>query len=122
RGSVITLRNAVDFNANIRPAGGDFTAGETMQAPRLLGPHDIALLAAMNIAEVPVARKPRVAIIATGDELVMPGEVPNDDQIVASNTFGLAALVEAHGAEAQMVPIARDTTASLEAAFALAKG
>ena len=120
-GSVVRLKNAVDLAANIRPAGGDFSAGETVQAPRLLGPHDVALLAAMNVAEVPVARKPQVAIIATGDELVMPGEVPKDDQIIASNTFGLAALVEAHGAEAHMVPIARDTVASLEAAFGLAK-
>lgn len=121
-GSVITLKDTIAPAANIRLAGSDFTVGETMQAPRLLGPHDIALLAAMNIPEVPVTRKPQVAIIATGDELVMPGEIPEDDQIVASNTFGLAALVEAHGAEALMVPIARDTIASLEAAFALARG
>lgn len=121
-GSVITLSDKLDTKAYVRAAGSDFTAGTTMDAPRLLNAHDIALLAAMNIAEVPVTRKPQVAIIATGDELVMPGEVPADDQIIASNTFGLAALVEAHGADARVLPIARDTVASLETAFDLAKG
>ena len=121
-GSVITLRDQLDSKAYARAAGSDFTAGTMMDAPRKLNPHDIALLAAMNIAEVPVTRKPQVAIIATGDELVMPGEVPADDQIIASNTFGLAALVEAHGADARVLPIARDTAASLETAFELAKG
>ena len=92
-----------------------------MDAPRLLGAHDIALLAAMNIAQVPVSRRPNVAIIATGDELVLPGEVPGHGQIIASNTFGLAALIEAHGGIARLLPVARDHVSSLETAFALAR-
>jgi molybdopterin molybdotransferase len=76
----------------------------------------------MNIASVPVRRKPQVALISTGDELVMPGETPGPDQIIASNTFGLKALLEARGARARLLPIARDTVASLTTAFGLAEG
>ncbi|MEM6729804.1 MAG: gephyrin-like molybdotransferase Glp, partial [Pseudomonadota bacterium] len=106
----------------IRPAGGDFKAGAKVEAPRLLGPADIALLAAMNIAKVQVARKPNIALISTGDELVMPGEAPSDDQIIASNGLGLHALLSAHGAEARLLPIARDTKESLVSAFRFARG
>ena len=90
-GDIITLSENLDKGFHIRPQGGDFHAGQTIDAPRLLRPADIALMAAMNIAEVPVTRKPRVAIMATGDELVMPGENPGPDQIIASNSFGLQA-------------------------------
>ncbi|WP_299404251.1 gephyrin-like molybdotransferase Glp [uncultured Roseobacter sp.] len=120
RGDVITLNRDMDSKDNVRPAGGDFKAGDRIEAPRRLGPPDVALLAAMNIAEVPVTRRPVVAILATGDELVMPGETPGPDQIIASNSFGLAAQLQAEGAEARMLPIARDTAASLKTAFELA--
>ena len=76
----------------------------------------------MNIADVPVTRRPRVAILATGDELVQPGEVPGPDQIIASNSYGLAAMLDGLGAQVHMLPIARDTAASLKQAFSLAKG
>lgn len=122
RGDLITLGHNIGDKDNIRPAGGDFSAGQTVTAPLLLRPADIALLAAMNIASVPVTRKPVVAILATGDELVQPGETPEPDQIVASNSFGLAAMLEGLGAETRLLPIARDMTASLKQAFALAKG
>ncbi|MDW3222211.1 MAG: molybdopterin molybdotransferase MoeA [Paracoccaceae bacterium] len=120
RGDVITLNRDMDTKDNVRPAGGDFKVGDKIEAPRRLGAPDVALLAAMNIAEVPVTRRPIVAIMATGDELVMPGETPGPDQIIASNSFGLAAQLEALGAETRMIPIARDTVASLKTAFALA--
>ncbi|MEM1300968.1 MAG: gephyrin-like molybdotransferase Glp [Pseudomonadota bacterium] len=107
---------------HIRPAGGDFAQGTALPAPRRLTPNDIALLAAMNIAEVPVARRPKVAIMATGDELVMPGEDPGPDQIIASNSFGLEAMLQNAGAETRMLPIARDTSDSLESAFRFARG
>jgi molybdopterin molybdotransferase len=74
----------------------------------------------MNIAIVPVVRRPIVAVIATGDELVQPGETPGNDQIIASNSYGLAALIEELGAQARLLPIARDNLASLELAFDLA--
>lgn len=107
---------------NIRATGADFEAGDTLSAPRRLTPRDLALLAAMNIAEVTVTRRPVVALIATGDELVMPGETPNPSQIIASNAFGLAAMIEAEGGVARMLPIARDTEASLRQVFDLAQG
>ena len=56
-----------------------------------------------------------MALIPTGDELVMPGEEPGPDQIVSSNSFGLKAMLEAAGAEARLLPIARDTPESLAA-------
>jgi molybdopterin molybdotransferase len=76
----------------------------------------------MNIDTVPVTRRPEVAIIATGDELVQPGENPGPDQIIASNSYGLAALVESLGATARLLPIARDTHAALQAVFDMADG
>ena len=107
---------------NIRPLGGDFKIGSTLlAAPRRLGPADVALLAAMNIASVPVTRVPDIALISTGDELVMPGNPLGEDQIVVSNTFGLAALLEKVGARARILPIARDTEASLRQVLALAR-
>lgn len=122
RGDVITLGRALDAKSNVRPAGGDFSEGEAMSAPRVLGPSDIALLAAMNLPRVPVTRKPQVAILATGDELVAPGESPGADQIIASNSYGLAALLEHLGAEPHLLPIAQDTVTSLSTAFGLAEG
>lgn len=119
-GDIITLKDALDEAPYVRPAGADFEAGMRLDAPRLLGPSDIALLAAMNIARVPVVARPKVALLATGDELVMPGEIPGPDQIIASNSFGLKALVESLGATARLLPIARDNEASLRMAFDLA--
>ena len=121
-GDTITLHDDLDAGPYVRPAGADFVAGAPMTAPRLLGPNDIALLAAMNIAVVPVTRRPVVAIIATGDELVQPGEDPGPDQIIASNSHGLAALLAQHGATPRLLPIARDTHDSLALAFRLARG
>ncbi|MDW4497537.1 molybdopterin molybdotransferase MoeA [Sulfitobacter sp. D35] len=121
-GDRIAISGKLDGKSNIRPAGSDFHEGDSLSAPRRLTPSDVALLAAMNIAEVPVARKPVIALLATGDELVLPGEAPGPDQIIASNSFGLAALLEELGATARLLPVARDTSASLAAAFALAEG
>ena len=119
-GDVITLDSNPNDQPYVRPAGADFKQGDQITAPRVLGPSDIALFAAMNAPNVQVKRQPVVAIIATGDELVQPGEPPKTDQIIASNSYGLAALVENLGAQARVLPIARDNTASLELAFDLA--
>lgn len=108
--------------AHVRPAGADFPAGHVLDAPRRLRPADVALLAAMNLPAVSAARRPEVTLIATGDELVMPGEVPGADQITASNIFGLKAMAEAEGARVRLLPIARDDTASLETVLGLAEG
>lgn len=117
-GDYITI-NDVGTGDNIRPAAGDFGIGQTISAPRRLSPNDVALLAAMNIDTVTVARQPKVALISTGDELVMPGENPGPDQIIASNTFGLHAMLRDLGALPRLLPIARDSEASLRAVFDL---
>ena len=119
-GDVITLGDRLDHQTNIRPAGSDFRKGQTLDAPRVLRSADVALAASMNLPTLPVARKPVVAIIATGDELVQPGEDPRADQIVASNSYGIKGMAEAAGAHARLLPIARDRVESLATVFGLA--
>ncbi|SDW24378.1 molybdopterin molybdochelatase [Albimonas donghaensis] len=113
----IRVREGFDDARHIRPAGGDFSEGDRLTAPRRLTSRDVALLAAMNLPRVEVRRRPVIALIATGDELVEPGETPGPDQIVSSNTYGLHAMLAALGADPRMLPIARDTMHSLAAAF-----
>lgn len=121
-GDTITLKDNLDPAPYIRPAGTDFEAGARISAPRRLTPADISLAAAMNAGEITVTRRPRIAVLATGDELVMPGEIPGEDQIVASNIFGLKAMLDAAGALTSLLPIARDNMGSLKAALGLAGG
>lgn len=117
----ILLKEGLDTASHIRPLGQDFRKGDSL-SPRRLRPNDLALLAAMNIPAVQASRKPVVAIIATGDELVMPGEAPRPDQIIASNSFALKAMVEAEGAIARLLPIARDNEAELATVLGMAEG
>lgn len=118
-GDRITVKPGADSGPHIRPLGQDFRAGDSL-APRRLRPNDLALLAAMNIPTVQASRKPVVALVATGDELVMPGEDPRPDQIIASNSFALKAMIEAEGGEARFLPIARDNEAELATVLGLA--
>jgi molybdopterin molybdotransferase len=120
-GDRITLRAGADAATHIRPRGADFPAGSPL-SPRRLRPADLSLLAAMNIGTVPCARRPVVAVVMTGDELVMPGEDPGPAQIVASNGFAIKAMAEAEGAEVRLLPIARDTEPALCTVLGLAKG
>jgi molybdopterin molybdotransferase len=95
---------------SIRPMGMDFREGEVLLAAgRRLGPPELCLAAAMGYGTLPVRRRPRVAILSTGDELVPPGTRPGPGQIVASNHLSVAALAEAAGAEVSQLGIARDT-------------
>jgi molybdopterin molybdotransferase len=87
-----------------------------------LSARDIGLAAAMNLPWLPVRRKPRVAVIATGDELVMPGDLPGPGQIVCSANFGIAAYLRGFGAEPIPLGIARDDEESLVAMLAAARG
>jgi molybdopterin molybdotransferase len=119
-GAGVVLGGKLDSGPHVRPAGADFRQGARMEAPRRLTPADLALAAAMNAPDLSVTRRPVVALIPTGDELVLPGEMPRADQIVASNTYGLKALVEAEGGEARLLPIARDDRESLAAVLGLA--
>jgi molybdopterin molybdotransferase len=119
-GDAIVVAANADPGPFIRTAGADFAEGRRVEQRRLR-PADLALLAAMNIPTVTVTRRPVAALIATGDELVMPGETPDRDQIIASNAFGLAALLEDAGAELRFLPIARDNEASLGHVLDLAR-
>jgi molybdopterin molybdotransferase len=121
-GAEIVIGEGLDEGPHMRPSGADFRAGARIEAPRRLSPADLALAAAMNAPVLTVTRRPVVALIATGDELVLPGEDPRADQIVASNTYGLKALIEAEGGVARMLPIARDDEESLRAVFDVAQG
>ena len=87
--------------SNIRPAGGDFRSGDALLAEGArIDAWRLSLAAAAGHATLSVARRPRVAILATGDELVPPGATPAPDQIFESGSFSLAALVQAWGGEA----------------------
>jgi molybdopterin molybdotransferase len=120
--SVVVNEGAPD-PAHVRPRGFDFSAGEVLlHAGRRLDGRTVTLAAAMGYGEVPVRRRPRVAILATGDELVPPGTPPGPDQIVASNSYGIAAMVAQAGGEAHLLGIARDTRAALAAKIAAAEG
>jgi molybdopterin molybdotransferase len=120
-GDHITLTAPVAARAHIRPMGQDFAAGDVL-APRILRAPDLGLLAAMNIPEVSVYRRPVVAIIATGNELVSVGGDPSPDQIIASNGYAIAAIAESAGAVVRMLPIAPDDRDALAFVFGLAAG
>jgi molybdopterin molybdotransferase len=107
---------------NIRVAGLDFAAGETLLSTGTrLGPRGVALAAAANHYSLPVRRRPRVAILATGDELVAPGEPLGPSQIVASNNFFIAGLVEANGGIPVDLGIAIDQPSALAAKILAAR-
>ncbi len=121
-GAMIGAREPLRVGQHIRVAGVDFREGEVgLQAGVRMGPAELALAAAMNHPLVPVTRKPRVAILATGDELVMPGETPGPDQIVCSNPFAVASYVEGAGGEPIDLGIAGDEFAALERGIAEAR-
>ena len=112
-GGMVRVKDAAP-GRHIRPRGQDFKQGEVLlSAGTRLGPRELMLAAAMNQAELPVRRKPKVAILATGDEVVPPGSELAKDQIVSSVPCGLAALIERHGGEAMSLGIAKDEAESL---------
>lgn len=114
------LRSEITLTAGtfIRRAGRDFTSGEVhLRAGTRLTPGAIALAGAMNHAEIPVFRRPRLAILATGDELVAAGSSAAQTGIVATNAFAIAAMARNAGAEILDLGIAGDNEASLNAAF-----
>jgi len=114
-GETIIILDAPRIGRHIREAGLDFAAGESpVKAGRRLTARDVALAAAMNLPWLSVRRKPRVAILSTGDELVMPGEPVGRNQIVSSSGIAVAALVRAWGGEPTLFDIARDDAALIE--------
>jgi len=109
-GDTVTLNEAARPGRHIRLAGIDFHEGDVLlRAGTRLNERDLALAAAMNHPRLPVRRRPKVAFLATGDELVMPGTTPKPGQIVHSNGYALRALARREGAEVIDLGIARDT-------------
>jgi molybdopterin molybdotransferase len=120
-GDSVDIRVAAAAGANVRHPGEDMRAGETvLEAGRVLRPADIGLIASLGLPMVRVTRRARVAIIATGDELVDVGEPLGPGQIVNSNAYTLAAAVEEAGGETLLMGIVRDRPELIRAAFAAA--
>ena len=119
----VSILQAVQKGQNIRGAGLDFARGEVL-LPRhiVLNARDIGLAAAANAGTLRVRRKPVVALLSTGDELVLPGQVPAADQIVSSNSHALAAMAQHFGAEVFNLGIVPDRLKATERAIAKAAG
>ncbi|MCC2610167.1 molybdopterin molybdotransferase MoeA [Neorhizobium petrolearium] len=121
-GNRIRTTFAVVKGRHVRPRGQDFFEGETVLHPgTLLDFSHLTVAAAMNHPELSVYRRPRVAILATGDELVLPGDTPGPAQIIASNTFGVSALVRDNGGEVLDFGIVRDRQEDIAAAIEKAR-
>lgn len=120
-GAIMRPEIALANGTFVRKTGADFKRGEQLLAASTrLAPRHIALAAAMDHAEIPVFRRPRIALLATGDELVLPGADKSGQGTVATNILAIVAMVRLAGGEPIDLGIARDNSESLEAAFVAA--
>ncbi len=118
----VTINEAAILGKHIRPHGQDFKTGETvLHAPRRISYRDVGLLAAMNLPQINVFKRPRIGVLSTGDEVVMPGDEVKHGQLVSANGPGLFAFVASFGAIPVHLGIARDDAASLTAMAEAAK-
>jgi molybdopterin molybdotransferase len=123
RDGTVLIRKSAATGKHIRPAGLDFHSGDMLaDAGKRLTPRDLSLLAAGDVASVHVRRKPRVAFVATGDELSKPGEPRKPGGIVASSGYGLSALIRAWGGEPRDLGILPDTSEAIASISELADG
>ena len=121
-GDSVTIQKQTAKGRNVRLQGIDFAKDQVLlHKGTRLGDRDLMLAAAMNHARLSVHRRPRVAILATGDELVPPGSNPRSGEIVYSNGFAIAALARHEGAEAHDLGIARDRVEDIAAAVRRAR-
>jgi molybdopterin molybdotransferase len=121
-GDSITINEAAVAGRHIRPAGADFHAGDVLlTGGRRLTDRDLSLAAAMNYPALAVRQRPKVALLATGDELVMPGISCGPGQIVYSNGYALRALARAEGADIIDLGIANDTVEATRQAIRQAR-
>ena len=122
-GDLVLVRESVRAGRHVRTAGTDFSRGDVLlNKGRLLTARDIGIAAAMNVPWLRVRRRPRVAILATGDEVVMPGDAIGPNQIVSSNSLSLSAFVVACGGLPIHLGIAPDNVDVLRAMAQAAAG
>lgn len=122
-GDAVAIPVPLQPGKHVRTAGLDFTIGQVLlTAGTAIGPRQIALAAAMNAPWLSVHRRPRIAVLSTGDEIVMPGQEVGPGQIVSSNGPGLAALIAQAGGEPVQLGIASDSRESLSAMVAASAG
>jgi len=122
-GTVDIIDGAAPKGRFVRPAGLDFSEGDTLlEKGSIMTARAIGLVAGMNIPWVSVSRKPRIALLATGDEIVMPGEPIADNQIVSSNGLALAGFIQAMGGEPVDLGIAPDCEDALRTMAEGARG
>lgn len=121
-GEHVIVREATAPGKNIRPAGVDFREGDVLiRARSRLTDRHLSLAAGMNYPDLPVHRRPTIAMLATGDELVLPGATPGPGQIILSNGYALRALARGEGAEAIDLGLAADTMDATTAAIRRAR-
>jgi len=115
-GDLVRFTARVSPGINVRPVGNDFKSGQVLlERGMRLGAGQLLVAAAANVAELSVSRRARIAILATGDELVPPGTEPGPDQIISSNTFGIAALLSPYAETITDIGIAADQPEALVA-------
>ncbi len=119
----VTVNETCQAGLHIRKAGQDFAAGDVLiPAGKLLSARDIGLAAAANHPWVTVYRRPRIAILTTGDEISLPGEPIGPGGIVSSNAHALAAFIHACGGEPMILPIAKDDVDAIAVGADSARG